>query len=107
KEREPEMVPSEINGIVGDVVELMQLRAKEKKVLLTWMPDLAMPTLTFDPDGMYRAILNVVTNAIDASEESEPQGAVKVSTLYLPEEKLARVIVEDNGVGIDPEEIDD
>jgi len=107
KEREPEMVPGELNQVVGDIVELMHLRAKEKQVQLSWIPDLAMPTLTFDSDGLHRAVLNVVTNAIDACEDSEPQGMVKVSTLYLADEKLARVTVEDNGVGIPAEEIDD
>jgi len=107
KEREPEMLPAELNQVVGDIVELMHLRAKEKQVQLDWLPDLAMPTLTFDPEGLHRAVLNVVTNAIDACENSEPHGIVRVSTLYLPNEKLARVTVEDNGVGIPADEIDD
>ena len=32
-----------------------------------------IPVATFDPDGLYRAILNVVTNAIDACAEAIEQ----------------------------------
>ncbi len=107
KEREPEMLPAEMNEVVGDVVELMQMRAKEKNVELNFAPDLAMPTLTFDSDGIHRAVLNVVTNAIDACEETEPHGTVRVATEFLPDQRLVRVTVTDNGVGIDPDDMDD
>jgi two-component system NtrC family sensor kinase len=49
--------------------------------------------------------LNVVTNAIDACDDVE--GAlVTVSSQFDPEEKLARLIVTDNGAGIAPEDLD-
>ena len=64
-----------------------------------------MPLLTFDPDAMHRAILNVVTNAIDACEKVE-QGRVIVRTaVRRPIERLLRIVVEDNGEGISPEDL--
>ncbi len=63
-----------------------------------------MPTLTFDPDAMHRAILNVVTNAVDACEKVE-QGRVTVRTQYAADERLLRIVVEDNGEGIAPEDL--
>ncbi|HYO25836.1 MAG TPA: FHA domain-containing protein, partial [Lacipirellulaceae bacterium] len=63
KEREPAHRPSDINSVVGEVVDLMQVRAQELAVQLHWRPDPNMPTLMFDPEGLHRAALNIVTNA--------------------------------------------
>jgi signal transduction histidine kinase len=68
KEREPEMHPADINTVAGDVCELMQSRAAELGVTLAFEPMTPIPKLTFDPEGLHRAILNVVSNAIDACD---------------------------------------
>ncbi len=104
KEREPEMVPADINDVVADVVELMQTRAADASVQLAWLPDAQTPRLTFDPDAMHRAILNVVTNAIDACEKIEG-GHVTLRTEYDAVQQVIRVLIEDNGEGIPPEDI--
>ncbi len=104
KERDPELVPGLMNEVVSDVVELMQVRAAEAQVRLEYHPDPQMPELAFDPDAMHRAILNVVTNAIDACEKREG-GCVSVSTEFEATHSLLRVIVADNGEGIPPEDI--
>lgn len=104
KEREPEMVAANMNVVVGDVVELMQTRAQESAVLLGWKPAEALPTFLFDPEAMHRAILNIVSNAIDACEK-RPEARVIVTIEHdVPTETL-RVIVEDNGEGISPQDI--
>jgi len=105
KEREPEPVPSDINQVVGEVIELMQTRAAEMNVALEWTPAEQPPTLTFDPEGIHRAVLNVVTNALDACDKEEG-GRVRVATQYDAVEGMIRVTVEDNGVGIPADEID-
>jgi len=104
KERVPEMVPADIEELVSDVVELMQTRADDANVRLQWSPTGAIPQLTFDPNAIHRAILNVVTNAIDACEEVEG-GRVCVRTQYDVQEGTVRVLVEDSGPGISPEDI--
>jgi two-component system, NtrC family, sensor kinase len=103
KEREPEPIPSDMNQVVNEIVELMQARAGELKVVLTCQLDPKMPVLTFDPEGLHRAILNVVTNALDACENL-PSGAVSVTTEYAESEGLVRLTVSDNGSGIAPED---
>lgn len=72
KEREPEKVDADLNETVADVVELMQTRAAELGVQLLFEPDPQLPTARFDPDAIHRAVLNIVTNAIDAAVESDP-----------------------------------
>jgi signal transduction histidine kinase len=106
KEREPDLQPSEMNQVVGDVIELMQSRATEAGITLEYRPAAKMPTLVFDPEGMHRAVLNVVTNAIDAALENEAVGRVAVSTEYLAEQGMVQVIVEDNGPGIATEQME-
>ena len=110
KEREPELVPGDLNQVVAEVVELCAARAGEKRVDLLFRPSQQLPALTFDPEGIHRAVLNVVANAIDACELSdEPdatQGCVTVSTSYDGAANLASIVVEDTGQGIAPEEIE-
>ncbi len=105
KERDPDLAPADINQVVGDVIELMNARAAELDVDLQWSPADEMPTLTFDPDGMHRAVLNIVTNALDAAGDMiDKRGRVSVRTEHDSENKLLQVIVEDNGPGIAPED---
>ena len=110
KEREPELVPADINKVVGDAVELMVSRAAEKGVELVWAPAPDVPSLIFDPEGMHRAVLNIVTNAIDACESLAAEGGgragrVHVGTHFEPQGPTARIVVEDNGPGIPEEDL--
>jgi signal transduction histidine kinase len=103
KERVPDMVPTKLNEVVADIIELMHSRASDAGVTLEWEPDRSIPMLTFDPDAIHRAILNVVTNAIDACEKCE-NGRVVVRSEYCLEDQVVQVIVSDNGEGISPED---
>ncbi len=105
KEREPVAEPANLNELTADVVELMKARAAEERVELLWLPAPTMPTLMFDPESMHRAILNIVTNAIDACHD-RTDGRVEVSTQYSHEERMARVQVLDNGSGIEKDDLE-
>ena len=104
KEREPDLAAGNLNVLVTDVIELMQARAQEAGVdLLAQLCD-SMPEMMFDAELLHRAVLNVVTNAIDACEKAQP-GRVLVSTEYAADESLLRISVRDNGEGIPESEI--
>jgi signal transduction histidine kinase len=109
KEREPELVPADLNQVVSEVVELMQSRAQELGVELSWEPQPSIPLLIFDPEAIHRAVLNVVTNAIDAAAEGAREkgtaGWVQVRTELRTGEGTVAVIVRDNGPGITREEM--
>ena len=104
KDRQPEMVMSDLNEIVGDVLELMKVRAVECGVKLVDERSANVPQLVFDGEGLHRSILNVVTNAIDACLE-EDNGVVRVSTNYDRQAERLSVVVSDTGPGILEEDI--
>lgn len=101
KDRQPALETASLNETMGEVVELMQSRAEEFGVALIWEPLASLPATSFDTDGIHRAALNIVTNAIDACEEVEG-GRVVVSTAWDDATATARVVVQDNGSGIEP-----
>ena len=142
KEREPNLAMEDINTIVADVVELMQGRASDLGVRLDWMPGESIPPFLFDAEQIHRAVTNIVTNAIDATQSrptnDDPnaditlcEGRVAVHTEVVngvgqgmrdegrgtsneqyspltpgPLTSVVRIIVDDNGPGIQPEMYD-
>lgn len=105
KEREPELVKSDLNRIAAEAVDAMQSWAAEMDVKLHFTPAPDLPELMFDPEGLLRAILNVVNNAIDACDCTKG-GRVDVCTELNKSTGLIRIIVQDNGSGIEPADLD-
>ncbi len=106
KEREPDLVVAQLNDVVGEVIELTRVQAGELQVELHWQPDEAIPPLVFDPEGIHRAVLNVVTNAINAVSDRPTPGRVEVATQYSVQEGMVRIIVDDNGPGIPADQME-
>jgi signal transduction histidine kinase len=103
KERVPAVEPTDLNEIVKDIYELLAPRAKELNVKLEMNLTADLPIVQADPEGIHRALLNIVGNAIDAVEDrANPQ--VIIGT-RLAEEGWVRIVVRDNGPGIPPEQI--
>lgn len=103
KERQPELIETDLGQTVTDVVELMQARATELNVQLKWLDPADLKTISFDPEAMHRAILNVVTNAIDAAGARE-LGIVEVTATIDAAKRQVAVCVTDNGEGIAAED---
>lgn len=104
KERRPAYQQAQLNDTVHDVVELMQARAAECRVDLKFEPADGLPLSTFDPEGIHRAALNIVTNAIDAVEGSD-HAMVKIETGLDPASDILWVAVTDNGPGITEDQL--
>src|SRR5205807_4255489 len=58
-----------------------------------------LPLVPADPEGLHRALLNVMSNAIEAVEERR-NPTVAVATLLEGDGEWIRIVVLDNGVGI-------
>ena len=101
-DRKPRYEDVDPNELVEEVLELMEQRAKAANVQLKkdLTPDL--PPVPMDRTGIHRALLNLVSNAIDACTLEgimESKGAVRVRT-DRPEGWGVRFEVQDNGTGI-------
>ena len=104
KERQPALKQGSLNETVADVCELMESRAENCGVTLRFEPATEIPDSSFDPDGIHRAVLNIVTNAIDAVEEQD-EAMVLVETSYDSDEDFVHVRVTDNGSGIPEDQL--
>jgi signal transduction histidine kinase/HAMP domain-containing protein len=101
KQREPERTPTDANVVVREIVDLHREMASEKGVELRVALDETVGCELLDRTTIYRAVLNLVTNAIDACIESETGDLVVVRTRSDPDEVV--LIVEDNGIGMTDE----
>lgn len=104
KERQPVPQLAAVNDTVTEVADLMQTRADESQIELVRQLDSDMPETMFDVEGLHRAILNIVTNALDAVEGQE-SARVTLVTGHDPVAKLVYVVVSDNGPGIPPAQV--
>jgi signal transduction histidine kinase len=99
KEREPAVQETDINQIVSDVLELSSGRARDMGIAVETRLEPTLPMVQVDPEGIHRALLNIISNAFDAVEERKhPQ--VAIATSRDPEEGWVRILVVDNGPGI-------
>jgi signal transduction histidine kinase len=106
KEREPAIEDTDLNQVVRDVLELAKGRATELSARLETRLDSGLPRVPADPEGIHRAVLNIVGNALDAVEERK-NGHVAVATMLEADRAWARIVVLDNGVGIAPAKLID
>ncbi|HKB41379.1 MAG TPA: ATP-binding protein [Gemmataceae bacterium] len=104
KEREPAIENVDVNAIVREVLEVVQGRAQGKNIKVTTRLSEQLPICQADPEGLNRALLNIMSNAFDAVEERRtPQ--VGVATELEQGGEWVRITVVDNGPGIAPDQL--
>lgn len=101
RERVPKREPTNPNELMSDVIELLRESAVEQGVELRAELDESLGVAALDRTAIYRAVLNLVTNAIDACAESESDGIVVLRSLATAKEVV--LTVKDNGIGMSAE----
>ncbi|MGQ9616627.1 MAG: GAF domain-containing sensor histidine kinase [Spirochaetota bacterium] len=91
-------VGTKLNELVGHVVRLFQEEAKARSINLSMNPGEGVDPCSFNARGVYRCLVNLITNAFDACPLSE--GEVVVSTARTGDKELM-ISVSDNGRGMD------
>ena len=99
----PEYIPSDINKICRDVYELIAERAKEEHTGILLDLDNSIGEVCIDPKGIYRSILNLVSNAIYACKEIK-NGIIKIKTEVIDRDWF-KIEISDNGSGISKENL--
>jgi len=105
KEREPLIEDTDLNAVVREVLEVVQGRVKEAGVRLDSKLD-ALPLAQVDGQSIQHALLNIVSNALDAVED-RPDPRVGVATGLEAGGAWVRILVQDNGPGIPAEKLQD
>ena len=103
-ERTPAWKRSDVNATVSDVCELLQARAEESRVRLEWLLPESPSEADCDSEGIHRAVLNVVTNAMDAVE-GRADASVDVRVGIDVSAGSVFVDIDDNGPGIPEDEV--
>ncbi|MEZ6122175.1 MAG: ATP-binding protein [Planctomycetaceae bacterium] len=99
RDRVPELQTGSVNELCEEVMELANGSAVENHVRLEFRPEASLPPAEFDHEGIHRALLNIVINAIDAVSELA-DGQVVLQTGYDRTNDVMLIAVTDNGPGI-------
>ncbi len=88
------------NAPVLEVVELLKSRATAQGIALKVELSDQLAPMRFDPEGIHRCLLNLVTNAIDACGEDDAPGKTVTVRTQKPENWAVEFQVIDTGSGM-------
>ncbi|MHA1868423.1 MAG: ATP-binding protein [Candidatus Heimdallarchaeaceae archaeon] len=103
KDRKPEYDLIDINSLCEAITQLMSQKAEDNNVEIKFHPSPNIGEICLDEKGIYRCILNLVSNAIDACDKSP--GIVEIIIKPIKDDKWVQITVSDNGCGISQENL--
>ena len=92
-------VPSSMNAIIDDALNVFDGRLKTIEIHRDFSPNL--PLVQADPEQMKRAVVNLIDNAAEALEKAVPK-EIWLRTALDPEREVVELVVADSGPGISP-----
>src|SRR5262245_46775345 len=97
--------PLDINRVVLDATAMASPRIESGRVSLITSLAEGLPTVGGDPIQLHHVLLNLIGNAIDAMDTTDPAARRLEITTALASSGTVQVSVRDNGVGFDPADI--
>ncbi len=97
-ERKPRLEPVDPNQILTEIVDILAESTSHQGVSIQGDLDEGIGRVILDRLALYRAVLNLVTNAVDACYESESGDLVIVRSRATKDELV--ISIQDNGVGM-------
>ena len=100
-----EELPNEsvmLNEMINEIINAVSVTAAERQVEIIPQLDEGVGVVEINRETFYDAILNLITNAVEAIPQDRP-GRVWVRTQPLPNRNQVRIDIVDDGAGI-PEE---
>ncbi len=97
-ERKPQLEPVNLDQILSEIVDLLAEPASHHGVSIQADLDEGVGLVMLDRLAVYRAVLNLMTNAVDACYDSETGDLVIVRSQATAEELI--ISIQDNGVGM-------
>ncbi len=91
--------PADLNGLIVQIVRLLDAEARRLDVAITCTPDPSLPLVVVDEAQVKQVLLNVVLNAIQACDGP---GKVTVQTTRIGDECVVTVV--DSGPGMSAEQ---
>ena len=105
RQRTAEIELTKLDPLIDECAQLLEGQCAARQVALIVDNDPEMPPIPIDPHLMHQALMNLMTNAVEAVEPGD--GAVTVRTTYQVTDPLlgatpayAQIAVIDNGPGI-------
>ena len=96
-----ELELTSLNALINDAEELVQPLCERKRAVLIKDLEETLPPVAIDPTAMHQALMNVLTNAVEAAPAKT--GVVSVQTRFDETKQHAIVDIADNGSGIEQE----
>ncbi len=91
-----DLIPTNMNAFLDELVNLIEIEAKEKNISLTKRIE-TLPEMKIDPEEMKKALLNIMQNGVQATP---PGKTLKVQGFEDDSQNQIVIKIEDSGPGI-------
>jgi len=107
RQTELDREPTDINRLIRFTMSLVENQALIKGVSLSFEPGEGLPTITLDRNQMQSVFLNIIINALDATD---PGGSITITSgigvsTSKPGQNGIEILCTDTGCGISPENL--
>lgn len=91
-----------INEVLTKSINVIHFHKKSKYIQIEKDLTRDLPLIRGNNVQLQQAFINILINSVQAIEK---EGIIRISSSYLQEKELIRVVISDNGVGIDTQDL--